>query len=253
MALTLHPASRPSIGFAAATDPVDAGIKEGPEAIGPDAPPGAPPSELPLLPLRGVVLYPLMWLPITVGQPRSRRLLDDLSGRRQRHLLLAASRDPDIEEPGANDIFPVGVMAQVQRLMRLPDGNLRVIIQGIERVRITAFTTSEPYLQARFTLLPDRTTNDAAEQALARTSQDLFASLVALSPQLPNEMESAVRNAADSRQQTYLIASSAGFKLDDAQSILEADPLAGKLLRLNTLLQAEVEARELAQKIQQEA
>ena len=253
MTLLPHPVSRPSIGFAAAADPVVAVTGESPKAIEPDSSAGEQPPELPLLPLRGVVLYPLMWLPITVGQPRSRRLLDDLSGRRQRHLLLAASRHPDIEEPGADDIFPIGVIAQVQRLMRLPDGNLRVIIQGIERVRITSFIASEPYLQARYTLLPDRTANDAAEQALARTSQDLFAGLVALSPQLPNEMESAVRNAADNRQLTYLIASSAGFKLDDAQDILETDPLAGKLQRLNTLLQAEVDARELAQKIQQEA
>ncbi len=225
---------------------------EEPQAQGPGSSTPAP-VELPLLPLRGVVLFPLMWLPITVGQPRSLRLLDDLNSRRQRHLLVAASRNPEIEEPGPDDIFPVGVMAQVQRMMRQPDGNLRVIIQGIERVRLTAFTATEPYLRAGFSLLPDHVTDDATEQALVRTSQDLFASMVALSPQLPSEMESAARNATDSRQLTYLIASSAGFKLAEAQGVLEADPLAEKMKVLNGLLRNEVEARDLAQKIQQEA
>ncbi len=211
------------------------------------------PPELPLLPLRGVVLYPLMWMPITVGQPRSRRLLEDLSTRRQRLLALAASLDPNLEEPGADDIHRIGVVARIERLMRLPDGNMRVIVQGAERLRIDRFTAAEPYLQVACTLLPDQVVNDAIEQALGRAAQDLFASLVALVPQLPNELESAVRNVTDGRQLAYLIAASANLKLTDAQAILETDPLAEKFKRLNTILKGEVDAREIAQKIQQEA
>ncbi len=211
------------------------------------------PPVLPLLPLRGLVLFPLIWLPVTIGQPRSRRLLEDLTARKQRLLVLAASRDPNKEEPGPEDIHPVGVVARIERVLPLPDGNIRVIIQGLERVRITGYVATEPYLQVEVTLLPDQITGDAEEQALGRTCQDLFAGLVALSPQLPNELESAVRNAANIRQMVYLIAASAGLKLDDAQALLETDPLAAKLRRLSAFLQTEVEVRELAQKIQQEA
>lgn len=211
------------------------------------------PSVLPLLPLRGLVLFPLIWLPITIGQPRSRRLLEDLTTRRQRLLVLAASRDPTQEEPGPADIHPMGVLGRIERLIPLPDGNIRVIVQGLERVRIEKYVATEPYLQVEIALLPDQIAGDAEEQALARTCQDLFASLVALSPQLPNELESAVRNAANIRQMVYLIAASAGLKLEDAQALLAADPLAAKLRRLSAFLQNEVEVREIAQKIQQEA
>ncbi|MBX7235757.1 MAG: endopeptidase La [Caldilineales bacterium] len=211
------------------------------------------PATLPLLPLRGVVFYPLMWLPITVGQPRSRRILEDLSTRRQRFLALSASIDPSQEEPGPDGIHVIGVIARIERLMRQPDGNLRVILQGVERMHIDRFVAVEPYLQVAFTPLPDQIAGDAAEQALGRAAQDLFASLVAHSPQLPNQLDSAVRNVADARQLVYLIAASSNLQLNDAQQLLEADPLAEKLKLLNTILRGEVEAREIAQKIQQDA
>jgi ATP-dependent Lon protease len=223
-----------------------------PKGTGIQAPFDLPPV-LPLLPLRGLVLFPLIWVPITIGQPRSRRLLEDLTARKQRLLVLAASRDPNKEEPGPEDIYPVGVVARIERLLPLPDGNIRIIVQGLERVRITGYVATEPYLQVEVTLLPDQIAGDAEEQALGRTCQDLFATLVGLSPQLPNELESAVRNAADIRQMLYLIAASAGLKLEDAQALLEIDPLAAKLRRLSAFLQTEVEVREIAQKIQQEA
>ena len=120
-------------------------------------------------------------------------------------------------------------MARIHRLVRLPDGTTRVILQGVERMRIERFTQTEPYLSAELTLLPDHVANDAVEQALGRSAQDLFASLVVMSPQLPDELESAVRNVRDGRQLAYLISSSAGFKLDKAQAILETDPLGEKL------------------------
>ena len=120
-------------------------------------------------------------------------------------------------------------------------------------MRIERFTQTEPYLSAELTLLPDQVANDAVEQALGRSAQDLFASLVAMSPQLPDELESAVRNVRDGRQLAYLISSSAGFKLDKAQAILETDPLGEKLKLLNSLLKTEVEVRELTQRFQQEA
>ena len=209
--------------------------------------------ELPLLPLRGVVLYPTMWLPITVGQPRSLRLIDYLVNRDEKLIALAASKDPELDEPGPDEIYRVGAIARIHRMVRSPDGAVRLVLHGIERMRIDEYVAETPFLQARFTPWPDEAENDLQEQALAASAKDLFSQLVSLSPQMPEEMESAARNVEGEQQLAYLLASSAGFKLTDAQALLEANPLKEKLRLLNALLKTEVEIRELAQKIQQEA
>ena len=210
-------------------------------------------NELPLLPLRGVVLYPTMWLPITVGQPRSLRIIDHLIDRDEKLIALAASLDPELEEPGPEDIYRMGTVARIHRMVRSPDGTVRLVLHGVERIRIDEYTGEEPFLQVKFTPMPDQEAHDLEEQALAASAKDLFSQLVTLSPQMPEEMESAARNVEGELQLAYLLASSAGLKLTDAQVVLEADPLKEKLRLLNALLRTEVEIRQLAQKIQQEA
>ncbi len=211
------------------------------------------PGELPLLPLRGVIIYPTMWLPITVGQPRSLRILEYMVSRDEKIIALAASKDPELEEPGPDDIYRVGTIARIHRMVRSPDGTVRLVLHGVERIRIDDYVAEEPFLKVAFTQIPDHEEHDLEEQALAASAKDLFAQLVSLSPQMPEEMESAARNVEGELQLAYLLASSAGLKLSDAQALLEADPLKGKLRLLNDLLRVEVEIRNLAQKIQQEA
>ena len=211
------------------------------------------PDILPLLPLRGVIIYPTMWLPITVGQPRSLRILEHMVSRDEKIIALAASKDPELEEPGPDDIYRVGAIARIHRMVRSPDGTVRLVLHGIERIHIDEYVAEEPFLQVAFTRIPDQEEHDLEEQALAASAKDLFAQLVSLSPQMPEEMESAARNVEGELQLAYLLSSSAGFKLSDAQDLLEADPLKEKLRLLNNLLRVEVEIRNLAQKIQQEA
>ncbi len=218
-----------------------------------DEPSNEFPDEMPLLPLRGVVLYPMMYLPITVGQPRSLRLIEELISREQRYFALAASREPEAEEPDPEQIFPIGTVAHIHRLVRAPDGTVRLIIHGSSRIRIDEFLSKDPYLRVKVSPHPDRDADSVTEQALSSAAQDLFAQLASLSPQIPDEMESAVRNVKNSRQLVYLIASSVGLKLEDAQKILETDPLEEKLKQLNAMLKAMIEMREVAQKIQSEA
>ncbi len=208
---------------------------------------------LPLLPLRGVIIYPTMWLPITVGQPRSLRIIDYLMSRNEKMIVLSASKDPELAEPGPEDIYGVGVIARIHRLARAPDGTVRLVLNGIERVRIDRYIATDPFLQVAFTQIPDIAVSDLEEQALAASAKDLFAQLVTLSPQMPEELESAARNVESELQLAYLLASSAGLKLVDAQALLETDPLKEKLHLLNRLLKTEVEIRTLSQKIQQEA
>ncbi len=107
------------------------------------------PSELPILPLRGVVVYPMMWLPLTVGQERSIRLVDDalIEAADRRFIGLVTARDPEVEEPCPEQIYDVGTVAVVHRMLQAPDGTVRLIVQGLERIRIKRYTQDEPYLR----------------------------------------------------------------------------------------------------------
>jgi ATP-dependent Lon protease len=213
------------------------------------------PSELPILPLRGVVVYPMMWLPLTVGQERSIRLVDEalVEAPERRFIALFTAKDAEVEEPSPDQIHEVGTVALVHRMMKAPDGTIRLIVQGIERVRITRFIQEEPFLRAEIELLPDVDEPSLEQEALMRTAQELFRRLVGLVPHMPEELETAAINATDARQLAYLVAASIRMETEQAQEILEIDPVRQKLVRLNQFLNKELEVLELGRKIQTQA
>ena len=108
---------------------------------------GKYPDVLPILPLRGVVVYPQTAVPLTVGQPRSIKLVDEVVGG-DKLVGLVASINPDLESPGPNDLYRVGTIGIVHRLLRAPDGTIRLLVQGMDRFRLGEFVTEEPYLKA---------------------------------------------------------------------------------------------------------
>jgi ATP-dependent Lon protease len=222
----------------------------GPEVNSMDSP--AIPSELALLPLRGVVVYPLMVLPLTIGQPRSIRLVDE-AVLGQRIIGLVASRDPELEDPAPDEIYRTGTAAIIHRLIKAPDGTMRIIVQGVERIRITDYTQKEPYFKAQIEVAPEKVEQSMEMEALMRNAVDLFRRLVELVPHLPDELMTAAFNAESPRQLVYLIATSIRIGLSDAQEILELDSVADKLRKLNHILNREVEVLELGKKIQSEA
>lgn len=210
--------------------------------------------DLPILPLRGVVVYPMMWLPLTVGQPRSVRLIDEALAEAETRIIgLFTSRNPEEEEPDPDDIFPVGTLAVVHRMLRAPDGTVRLIIQGLERIKIEGYSQTHPYLRADVVEIPDLLEDTVELQALARNAQEQFRQLINLVPHLPEELEMAALNVDDARQLVYLIASSLRLDIDVAQELLEIDSVSEKLRRLSTLLAKELEVLELGRKIQSEA
>jgi ATP-dependent Lon protease len=212
------------------------------------------PSELPILPLRGTVVYPLMVLPLTVGQPRSVRLVDDVVVG-DRLVGLVTSKDPDVDEPSPDQVFTIGTAAIIHRLIKAPDGTLRIIVQGIERIRIDEWTEHEPYLKARVSQMPDISPEegDVEGEALMRNVVDLFGRLVALVPHLPDELMMAASNTEDPRQLAYLVSTSIRMDIADAQNILEENRVIDKLRRLTKILSRELEVLELGKKIQTEA
>lgn len=212
------------------------------------------PEILPILPLRGMVVYPLMVLPLNVGQPRSVRLVDDVVVG-DKFVGIVASKDPEIEEPASNEVYQLGTVAVIHRLFKAPDGTMRVIVQGVERIRIEDWTADEPYLKAKVTKLPDVLPEEGnvEAEALTRNVVDLFSRLVALVPHLPDELMMAAANTSDPRQLVYLISTSIRMDLQDAQEILELDRIVDKLRRLTNILNRELEVLELGKKIQSEA
>ncbi len=210
------------------------------------------PAELPILPLRGVVVYPQTGVPLTIGQPRSIRLVDDaVSGSRL--VGLVASRDPEKENPGPEDLYRVGTLASVHRLFRSPDGTIRLLVQGLARIRIGEFVASEPYLKAKVEAYPETNEQNLEIEALARSVRSQFERIAELIGSIPQELISSILEIENPLQTVYLIANLQRMDLADAQQVLEYDSLRDKLQKLVEFLTREIEVLEVGQRIQNEA
>jgi ATP-dependent Lon protease len=210
------------------------------------------PSTLPILPLRGLVIYPMTAVPIRVAQPRSVRLVDDAVSE-DRIIGLVASRDPEIEAPGQDDVFRVGTAAAVHRLAKAPDGTLTLIVQGLVRIRIEAFVEEYPYLMASIRTIPENTESSLEVEALRRNVVQHFRRLIELSSTIPDEMGTMLADIKDPLQITYGIANQIDTELEEAQHLLEMNSLVDKMHRLLHIMTQEVEVLELGRKIKSEA
>ncbi len=210
------------------------------------------PDELPILPLRGLVVYPQTAVPLTIGQPRSIRLVDEVvSGNRI--IGLVTAKDPDLENPGPQDLYSVGTVAIIHRLFRTPDGTIRILIQGISRFHLGEFTSLEPYLKAKVTPAVEVVTENIEIEALARNARDQFEHIAKMIPSIPRELVESIINISDPLQTAYSIANFERMELVDAQAILELDSVEEKLRKLVSILAREGEVLDLGQKIQNEA
>ncbi len=214
---------------------------------------GQIPSVLPILPLRGVVVYPQTAVPLTIGQARSIRLVDDVVAGDERLIGLVASIDPDLETPGPKDLFSVGTVAIVHRLFRSPDDTIRLLVQGVARFRLGEFLEMEPYLKANIDLNPETVESGLEIKALARNAREQFEQIAEMIPSIPRELVSSILELEDSVQTVYTIANFQRMDLKDAQELLEMDSVSEKLRKLVAILAREVEVLEIGQKIQNEA
>jgi ATP-dependent Lon protease len=221
------------------------------EPQAPDASPQTPaiPDALPVLPLRGgAVIFPFIVAPLSVGQERSVRLVDDVM-RHDRMVAVVASHAGAPEAPGPDELHRIGTAATILQLVRLQDGTLRLLIQGVARIRLLDYVETEPYLVARIEEAPERTGTSDEVEALQRAAIDVFRRLVLMADELPGELVTAAENLADPLQVVYLVASSVALSPEARQELLELDPVEAKLRRLVELLQHEIAVRELGQKI----
>jgi ATP-dependent Lon protease len=208
------------------------------------------PAVLPVLPLKETVVFPQSMSPLAIGQERSVQLIDDVVAG-DRLLALITTRDASVDLPGWADIYEVGTIALVHKMIKVPDGTLRILVQGIERVRLENQLEVDPYLLGEFSALPDVLEETPELEALTRNVQGLFARIIGLAPYLPEELQLAAANVDDPSALCHLVASTLRtIRTEERQEILEQVNVEQRLRTVSAILSRELEVFELGSKIQ---
>jgi ATP-dependent Lon protease len=207
------------------------------------------PATLPVLPLKDTVVFPESVTPLAIGQDRSIKLVEDVvSG--DRVLALVTVKEPEAEQPGWDDLHAVGTAAVIHKMIKVPDGTLRILVQGIRRIRLESHVQSDPYLVGEFSELPDEVEETPEVQALTRNVQSLFARIIGLVPYLPEELQVAAANVDEPSALGNLVASTLRLKTDEKQRLLELTDVEARLREISAILNRELEVFELGSKIQ---
>jgi ATP-dependent Lon protease len=207
------------------------------------------PSSLPILPLKDTVVFPQSMTPLAIGQERSVRLIDDVVAG-DRMLALVTVRNAEVEQAGFDDLYEIGTAGVVHRMIRIPDGTLRILVQGLSRIRIERRISDDPYPTGEFSQLADVATESREVEALTRTVQNQFGRVVELVPTLPDELQLAAANIDDPGMLTYLVASTLRLKTEEKQQLLETTDVEQRLRATAAILGRELEVFELGSKIQ---
>ncbi|MBW2091286.1 MAG: endopeptidase La [Deltaproteobacteria bacterium] len=212
------------------------------------------PEELPLLAARDVVIFSQMIMPLFIGREASIMAVEEAMSK-DRLLMLATQKDQTLQDPTPEDIFEVGTVAMVMRVLKLPDNRLKVLIQGLTRARISQYIQREPVLRVRIQCLPEKgePKMTLAVEALMRNVREQSEQILSLKGLLSSEVEAILNNVDSPGRLADLIASNLRLKIEAAQEVLEVmDPIE-RLNRVNDLLRKELEVSTMQAKIQSEA
>ena len=208
------------------------------------------PDELPVLPLRDIVVYPFIIAPLSVAREVSIQAVDQALAD-NRMILLATQRDKDEEEPEEEDLFGVGTVAVIMRMLKLPDGRIRVLVQGVCRARVLKFNSTRPFLHARIERVNDQPHDPASieKEALMRSVKRLLERASSLGKTLPSEVMVIANNLEDPGRLADLTSSNLDLKAEEAQEVLETlDPVA-RLKRVHDFLKRELDLLSMQREI----
>ena len=209
------------------------------------------PDTLPILSLRGTVVFPQTVVPLAAGQARSLRLIDEvMAGDRLVGLVMQKNPEQLGDDVKQGDTYAIGAMGVIHQMMRVPDGTVRLVLQGLERITIGEFTQEEPFLRASVTALPETIEDTLEVQALQRNTLELFGRLVGIAPNLADDLLTVAINIDEPRHLVYFIASNLRLDAEQKQALLEIDAIKAKLEELNAHMSRELEVLELGKKIQ---
>jgi ATP-dependent Lon protease len=208
--------------------------------------------ELSILPLKGTVVFPSLIIPLVITDQRYAKLIDDtLMGGKV--IGLFAQKDPELENPGPNDIHKIGTAGTILKMLRFPDGSVRFLVQGLTRIKIKRFIKEDPFLTARVEPLEDLIEESVEMEALNRTILELLKRVVNLAPYLPDDLQISALNTEDPGKLSDLISSNLNITLAQKQDLLETLEVKDRLKKLTLYLNKEVEVLELSRKIQSQA
>ncbi len=209
------------------------------------------PEELPVLPLRNMVAFPFTMMPIAVGVPRSVKLVQEaMHGNRL--IALVTSLDPEIDEPTPEQVHRVGGLAIIQRAVQGENNSLQLVVQVLERIKITEFTSNDPYLKARIELAPDVEEESPEGEALVRSLINVAREVVELMPNVPNQVGDFLEQVESHRLLVYMIAANARMDIEVREQVLEEDSVNAKMRILISVLAQEKEVLAIGQKINEE-
>ncbi|MFZ1701008.1 MAG: endopeptidase La [Pyrinomonadaceae bacterium] len=212
------------------------------------------PDELPVLPLRDIVIYPFMIVPLFVSRDRSIRAVEEALSK-DRMILLVSQKDVSKEEPEQDDLYTVGTVAIIMRMLKLPDGRIRILIQGLSRCRVDKVAGSGPYVVSNVTAIsePMATENSLEVEALVRNVRGSMDRAASLGKNISPEVLAIIANLDDAGRLADLAASNLELKVEDAQSVLDIEEPVERLRRVNDLLSKEIDVLTVQQEINTQA
>ena len=205
--------------------------------------------KLPIVPLRDLVLYPHMIVPLLVGRQRSVAALEEVM-HGDKIMFVVTQREVETPEPEPDELYRVGAVVRVLQLLRLPDGTMKVLVEGLSRAVVRRFTRGEQYLSARVEVVEDRLEKTVETEALVRSVGGQFEEYVQLSRKIPQEILVTVVNMEDISRFADTVATHLAGRLEDKQQILEAQDVTQRLRILARALSAELEILRLERKIE---
>jgi len=212
------------------------------------------PGELPLLPLRDIVIYPFMIVPLFVSREKSIRAVDKALGE-DRMILLTCQKDLDKEEPQQDDLYKVGTVAVIMRMLKLPDGRIRILVQGVSRAQVDSVDSAGECLQAKLQVMPEQAAPERSleVEALMRNVRGSMEKAANLGKNISPEVMAIIANLDDAGRLADLSASNLELRVEDAQSVLEIADTTARLRRVNDLLNKEIEVLTVQQEINTQA
>lgn len=204
--------------------------------------------ELPLLPLRGVIVFPYMVIPLDVGREKSVSALEEAMVN-DRHIVLSAQQQAKINEPAPEDIYSLGTLAEIKQLLKLPDGTLRVLVEGLCRVKILKFLAKDPHYRVLVEEVAEEVNKTTEIEALMRSAYFHFEQFIKKNKKIPPEVLASVANIEDPGRMADIIASHLNLKIGDKQKVLEATSPRERLEQLCSILMKEIEILEMERKI----
>jgi ATP-dependent Lon protease len=206
------------------------------------------PNVLGIIPIKGGVIFPDQVVPLIIHTQKLAKLIDEILTTNKLAGALT-QRNPDIEEPKPDEVFKIGCVIQITKMLRFPDGTIRLLIKGLKRFRVTDFTQTEPYLKAKIDIVASTYKKTVALEAMMRNVVAMFQHLVSLAPYLPDEYAAVVLNMENPDNLVDFVTSTINFDYNEKQSLLEKTDPKERFTRLIPMLQKEISILELGAKI----